>query len=117
MIAMIFEFWFDPADRTAFEQYLDEAAKLRELLPTVDGFEGIERFQSVSEAGKFVAIGFFRDEDAVAAWRNTALHRRVQALGRRRLFTNYRLRMAEVIRDYGRDDRVEAPADSRRFHQ
>jgi heme-degrading monooxygenase HmoA len=117
MIAMIFEFWFDPDDQTVFEEYLAEAAKLRELLPEIDGFEGIERFTSVSEPGKFVAIGFFRDEEAVAIWRNTPQHRRVQALGRQRLFTDYRLRMAEVIRDYGRDDRTEAPTDSVKFHR
>jgi heme-degrading monooxygenase HmoA len=63
-----------------------------------------------------VAIGFFRDEDAVTAWRNNDHHRRVQALGRERLFIGYRLRMAQVTRDYGRDDRAEAPADSRAFH-
>jgi heme-degrading monooxygenase HmoA len=67
MIAMIFEFWFDPDDQTVFEEYLAEAAKLRELLPEIDGFEGIERFTSVSEPGKFVAIGFFRDESAKAS--------------------------------------------------
>lgn len=116
MIAMIFEFWFDPDDRATYEEYLAESAKLRELLPAVDGFEGIERFESVGEPGRFVAIGFFRDEDSVTAWRNTPQHRRAQALGRGRFFTGYRLRMAEVIRDYGPDDRTEAPADSRGFH-
>ncbi|MFB9248038.1 antibiotic biosynthesis monooxygenase family protein [Sphaerisporangium melleum] len=114
---MIFEFWFDPDDQETFEEYLAEATRLREALPAVDGFAGIERFTSVSEPGKFIAIGFFRDEDAVAAWRNTPAHRRAQELGRRRFFTRYRLRMAEVVRDYGGDDRAQAPADSRAFHR
>lgn len=114
---MIFEFWFDLDDREAFEEYLAEAGRLRELLPELGGFEGIERFESVSEPGKFVALGFFRDEEAVAAWRNTPRHRRAQALGRTRFFAGYRLRMAEVTRDYGPDDRAGAPADSRMFHR
>lgn len=113
MIAMIFEYWLDP---NAAEDYYVESARLRELLPDLDGFEGIERFESTSEPGKFVSIGFFRDEGAVAAWRNMSPHRRAQALGRRRLFTDYRLRMAEVVRDYGPADRAQAPADSRRAH-
>lgn len=52
----------------------------------------------------------------MTAWRNTPEHRRVQALGRDRLFTRYRLRMANVTRDYDGEDRAEAPADSRRVH-
>jgi heme-degrading monooxygenase HmoA len=113
---MIFEFRLDPGDEAVHREYLEESARLRELLPTVDGLHGIERFTSDTEPGRFVAIGWFRDEAAVAAWRNTPAHRRAQALGRRRLFTDYRLRMAEVIRDYGPRDRSEAPADSRRAH-
>lgn len=116
MIAMIFEFWFDASDPARYEEYLAESAALRDLLPGLDGFCGIERFESVSEPGKFVAIGFFRDEGAVTAWRNTPAHRRAQALGRARLFTGYRLRMAEVTRDYGPAERSQAPADSRLFH-
>lgn len=114
---MLFEFWFDPDDETTYEEYLTEAAHLKEtVLPSPDGFFGIERFSSLSEPGKFISIGFFRDEDAVTAWRNTPEHRRVQALGRGKFFTNYRLRMAEVTRDYSKNDRAEAPRDSRKIH-
>jgi heme-degrading monooxygenase HmoA len=93
----------------------DRVSARRDLLG-LDGFCGIERFESVSEPGKFVAIGFFRDEDAVKAWRNTPEHRRAQALGRARLFAGYRLRMAEVTRDYGPAERGQAPTDSQLFH-
>ncbi|MEV5710920.1 antibiotic biosynthesis monooxygenase [Actinoallomurus sp. NPDC052274] len=113
---MIFEYRFDPGDEAAYQEYLAESARLRDLLPELDGFHGIERFTSDTDPGRFVAIGYFRDEEAVAAWRNTPAHRRAQALGRHRFFTDYRLRMAEVIRDYGPRDRAEAPADSRRAH-
>ena len=114
---MIFEFSFDVNDPSTYEEYVTEAAQLRELLPSADGFEGIKRFESVSEPGSFVAIAFFRDEAAVAQWRNTPEHRRVQVLGRDRFFTTYRLRMAEVVRDYGRLERTDAPSDSRAFHE
>jgi heme-degrading monooxygenase HmoA len=113
---MIFEFWMDPDDTETYEAYLAESARLRELLPDLDGFEGIERFQSTSTPGKFVAIGFFRDEAAVTAWRELPAHRRAQVLGREKFFTDYRLRMAEVVRDYSRTERDQAPADSRRHH-
>jgi heme-degrading monooxygenase HmoA len=113
---MIFEFSFDLDDPDAYAEYLIESAELRKSLPSLVGFEGIQRYESVSEPGVFVAIGYFRDETAVTTWRNTAEHRRVQTLGRDRLFSSYRLRMAEVVRDYGPADRAEAPVDSRVFH-
>ncbi|WP_202892587.1 antibiotic biosynthesis monooxygenase family protein [Kribbella shirazensis] len=84
--------------------------------PGLTGFHGIERFESSSTEGKYVSLAFFDDEDAVARWRKTPQHRRVQALGRSRLFTQYRLRMAEVTRDYGGRNRDQAPADSRAIH-
>jgi heme-degrading monooxygenase HmoA len=113
---MIFEYWLDPADDAAYQGYLEESSRLRELLPDVDGFLGVERYSSEKEARHFVAIGFFTDETAVEGWRNTPAHRHAQAMGRSRFFAGYRLRMAEVIRDYGSDDRDQAPADSRRAH-
>jgi hypothetical protein len=41
----------------------------------------------------------------------------VQAQGRAGVFRDYRLRIAGVIRDYGLNDREEAPADSRAAHR
>jgi len=116
MIAMIFEYWFDPDAPEIFEEYLRESDQVREVLGEIDGFRGVERLQSCVTPGKYVAIGFFDDEEAVARWRNRPEHRRVQGLGMRRLFIDYRLRMAEVVRDYGPHDRDEAPQDSRRTH-
>lgn len=113
VIAMIFEYWFDPADEAAYQEYLRESARLRELLPGQDGFLGIERFASEKEPRRYLAIAYFTGEAAVAAWRNNPDHRHAQALGRSRFFSGYRLRMAKVTRDYGPDDRESAPADSR----
>ncbi|KAA6457924.1 antibiotic biosynthesis monooxygenase [Acidobacteria bacterium AB60] len=113
MIAMIFEF---TASEEHFEEYMAEAAALRPLVARIRGFISIERFESKSTPGKFVSIGFFEDEDAVREWRNLAEHRRVQHLGRTRLFDSYRLRMASVLRDYSMHARAEAPEDSRLAH-
>lgn len=114
---MIFEFWMDSNDNNVLEDYAATSAKLRELLTRFEGFDGVERFESCSQPGKFVAVGFFEDEAAVARWRNHPAHRIAQELGRSRFFTNYRLRMAQVVRDYGPAARAEAPADSRHHHE
>jgi len=113
MIAVIFEVIPQPGQTDA---YLDAAAHLRPLLGEVDGFISIERFQSLTQPGKILSLSFWRDAAAVERWRNLEEHRRVQAAGRATIFADYRLRVAEVLRDYGKDDRAEAPADSRRAH-
>ena len=114
MIAVIFE--VEPADGRR-DAYLDIAARLRPELEAVDGFVSVERFESLTTPGKVLSLSFFRDEAAVAAWRNTEDHRRAQAAGRGGVFADYRLRVAEVLRDYGMSDRTEAPADSRVVHR
>lgn len=113
MIVMVFEFEVEQRER---EAYLQEAAALRPSLAPIEGFVSVERFESQVTEGRFVAIGYFQDEAAVARWRNLPAHRRAQALGRSRFFTGYRLVMAEVLRDYTRTLRETAPADSRRVH-
>lgn len=113
MIAVIFEVDM-PAEAKA--EYLDWAAELRPLLDDIDGFLSIERFQSLTTSGRLLSLSFWRDEAAVARWRALPEHRRAQAAGRDHVFAGYRLRVAEVLRDYGMTDRAEAPTDSREFH-
>jgi heme-degrading monooxygenase HmoA len=110
MIAVIFEV-IPHADQRP--DYLGMAAELKPLLETIDGFLSIERFESLSEPGKILSLSFWRDAAAVAAWRNLEPHRRAQAAGRHEIFLDYRLRIAQVVRDYGMTERSEAPADSR----
>jgi len=113
MIAVIFEFF--PAHGKT-EEYFDLGAAMKAEVEGFDGFISIERFQSVTTPGKFVSLSFWRDEAAVQAWRNVRAHRAAQARGRGGVFADYRLRVASVIRDYGMNERAEAPADSRSAH-
>lgn len=119
MIAVIFEVW--PAEGRK-PDYLDLAARLREDLLAIDGFVSVERFQSLSDPGKLLSLSFWRDEAAVARWRNHALHRQTQAAGRggvfrAGVFSDYRLRVGAVSRDYGMAaHRDQAPDDSRAAH-
>jgi heme-degrading monooxygenase HmoA len=113
MIAVIFEVKPNPDRRDA---YLDAAARLRPFLAEVDGFISIERFESLSEPGKMLSLSYWRDEAAVRQWRNLEAHRRSQEQGRKTIFADYRLRVAQVIRSYGMHERAEAPDDSRAAH-
>ncbi len=113
MIAVIFEVVPAAGER---DRYLGIAASLRPMLDGIDGFISIERFQSLADPGRILSLSFWRDEAAVAAWRNTEEHRAAQAMGRDGVFSDYRLRIASVVRDYGLTRRDEAPADSRAVH-
>lgn len=113
MIAVIFEVVPHPERKQA---YLDIAAQLRPLLDDVDGFISVERFQSLSDPSRVLSLSFWRDEAAVEAWRNTASHRHAQTMAREGIFLDYRLRIAEVSRDYGMKERDQAPSDSRAQH-
>ena len=114
MIAVIFEVEPHPGHK---QQYLDIAASLRPQLEQIDGFIAIERFQSLTNENKFLSLSFFRDEAAIAEWRNLQAHRIAQGKGRSGLFSNYRIRIAGVMRDYGMSDRKQAPADSKISHE
>jgi heme-degrading monooxygenase HmoA len=109
-VAIIFEVW--PADGRR-ESYLDIAALLRPELERQDGFISVERFESLTTHGKMLSLSIWRDEDAVRGWRCHGKHRDAQRAGRGGIFSDYRLRVAGVIRDYGMTERrEEAPADA-----
>lgn len=114
MIAVIFE--VNPAPGAGRDRYLDLAAQLKPELERIDGFISIERFQSLVDPGKLLSLSFWRDEEAVQAWRRLESHRAAQGEGRGGVFAGYRLRVAAVLRDYGLHERDEAPSDSRAVH-
>ncbi len=113
MIAVIFEVWPNPDHK---DSYLEVAAELRESLVDIDGFISVERFESLTEEGKLLSLSFFEDDQAVEQWRNLQEHRKAQALGRKGYFLNYRLRVADVMRDYSMTDREQVPEDSKAAH-
>jgi heme-degrading monooxygenase HmoA len=109
MIAVIFELQPNAGHE---QRYFDIAAELKPQLEAVDGFISVERFESLARPGRFLSLSFWRDEDAVRRWRCHGTHRAAQQEGRSRVLASYRLRVAGVLRDYGLDERVQAPQDS-----
>ena len=113
MIAIIFEVM--PAEGRK-QEYLDIAAKMRPMVEEVEGFLSVERFQSLTNPDKLLSISFFEDEAAVDRWRRLHEHRGAQRRGRNGVFSDYRLKVCHVIRDYGMFDRDQAPQDSLAEH-
>lgn len=106
MIAVIFEVL---PTRDGYASYLDHAARLRPLLEQMDGFISVERFRSLGCDGKLLSLSFWRDDASVCRWREHPQHRLTQAEGRRAVFDDYRIRVAQVVRDYGLYERGQAP--------
>ncbi|MEL6280202.1 MAG: antibiotic biosynthesis monooxygenase [Pseudomonadota bacterium] len=113
MIAVIFEVEPKDGERDA---YLDMAAVMRAHVEKIDGFISVERFESLTQPGKLLSLSFWRDEAALDEWRKLHAHRHAQTMGRTKMFSDYRLRVAAVIRDYGMTEREQAPKDSRELH-
>jgi len=106
MFAVIFE--VEP-EKENVQEYFDLAVELLPELEKIDGFISVERFTSMYNEGKYLSVSFWRDENALNQWREHLGHRDAQEKGITNIFRNYRIRVAEVIRDYGKDDRKEAP--------
>lgn len=97
MIAVLFEVEPKPQHKGT---YLDIAAGLAEALNSIDGVVSVERFTSLANPEKLLSLSFWESEEAIANWRNHPEHRSAQWRGQTELFTNYRIRVASVVREY-----------------
>ena len=113
MIAVIFE--FTPREGK-FEDYLRLVDTLRDDLAKAEGFLSLERFESITNKGKFLSLQYWRDEESVKKWRNLQKHREAQKHGRASVFKDYRITICSVLRDYRMNEREQVPEDSKKVH-
>ncbi|MBP7748837.1 MAG: antibiotic biosynthesis monooxygenase [Aliarcobacter sp.] len=109
MYAVIFEVW---PTKNGKDEYLQIASKLKDFLQNREGFISIERFQSLSDENKLLSLSFWEDEKSIEIWRNMFEHRIAQDKGNASVFKDYRIRVANVLRDYTKEKREQAPKDS-----
>ncbi|BBT70929.1 MULTISPECIES: antibiotic biosynthesis monooxygenase family protein [Enterobacteriaceae] len=102
MIAVLFEAQA-AADHQA--RYLVLAAELNAALAHIPGFIAIERFKSLSREGTILSLSWWESEASVLEWKRNALHQMAQEEGKRTIFSHYRIRIAQVIREYSSDER------------
>jgi heme-degrading monooxygenase HmoA len=96
MIALFFEVQTRPGHR---DQYLDLAASLRPALDAMGGCLFIDRFSSLSRKDLLLSYQIWQDEAAMTAWRVHGYHHEVQTIGREKVFSDYRIRIAQVIHE------------------
>ena len=103
MIAVIFEV---TPTMEGKEEYFQIAENLKKILINMEGFISIERFQSLSKPNSLLSLSFWKDEESVKAWKNHIAHRTAQTKGQNELFDHYRIRVANILRDYGIENKI-----------
>lgn len=102
MITQFFEVQTRPGHR---DQYLDLAASLKPDLTAMGGCLFIDRFGSLTRENLLLSYQVWQDEGAMTAWRVHGYHHKVQTIGRERVFSDYRIRIAQIIHE----ERPEKP--------
>ena len=74
------------------------AATLRPALDALGGCLFIDRYRSLARPRTLLSYQVWRDEAALTRWRVHHEHHKAQTLGRVRVFEDYRLRVAVVVR-------------------
>lgn len=96
MIACIIEFIIRPGAEGRRDQLVRE---LMEAVVTVDGFISKETFESRDKPGKLITLSYWRDADGLRAWMKHPAHARNVIVGKRSVFSYYRIQVASVTRD------------------
>ena len=79
--------------------YGETADHMEELAATQPGYLGFETARS----GLGISVSYWATEDDARAWKRVADHAEAQRQGAERWYSRYRVRIATVERDYGKD--------------
>jgi heme-degrading monooxygenase HmoA len=95
MVVVVFRSRLKPG----IEKEIEEAdARMAELAARMPGYVSYRQY--VSADGEGVAVVEFTSHETAAAWRAHPEHREAQRLGRERWFSEYRITVCDVVRDY-----------------
>jgi len=78
--------------------YAALADRMEALAAQQPGYLGIE---SVGTDEASITLSYWADEASALAWKQVGEHLAAQRLGRERFYSDYRVRVATVHRDYG----------------
>jgi heme-degrading monooxygenase HmoA len=78
--------------------YAVMSARMDRLAAEQPGYLGME----AARDGLGITVSYWVDEDAAKAWKQVAEHLVAQRRGREAWYSDYRVRVAVVHRDYGR---------------
>jgi heme-degrading monooxygenase HmoA len=96
MIITIFRSRLRPENLEAYQQ---TAARMHELAQKMPGFISIKTFNAPD--GERVSIVEFESQETHNAWRRHPEHQEAQRLGRKLFYSEFRIQVCKVERDYG----------------
>lgn len=97
MMVVIIQFALRAGAEETFQSVLKD---MQERIKRYDGFLGELPCRHVRNEGEHVTISFWRDRDAIKAWRDDTEHARTRQLGREQCLAWYRIRVCELEREY-----------------
>jgi heme-degrading monooxygenase HmoA len=106
MMSLFFEVEVEPG---RMEHYLTLAASLKPALDQMGGCLFLDRFKSLWRDNLMLSYQIWQDEGTMTAWRADARHHNVQTLGREKIFSDYRLRIAQVVHEARRGKPIWQP--------
>ena len=98
MMVVIVEFELRAGAESQFEIALKH---MQEQVKRYDGFLGEAPCCSLADEKKFVTLFYWRDREAMKAWRENPEHVKTQQLCREKIFAWYKIRVCEIERQYG----------------
>jgi len=94
MILVVFRSRLRPENAAEFSEHADRMLEVARSMP---GFVSYKSF--LSDDGERASIIEFEDAEALKGWRDHPEHRRLQAEGRKRFYTEYSLQVSEPLRE------------------
>src|SRR6195952_1734175 len=79
--------------------YMDLAASLKPALTAMGGCLFIDRFKSLTRENLILSYQIWQDEGSMIAWRVDGSHHGIQKVGREKVFSDYRIRISQVINE------------------
>jgi len=98
MLAAIIEYALRPGADAEFGSALN---RMVERVQGFDGYLGELPCRATSNESHRITISYWRDADALEAWRTDPEHRRIQEQGQSTWPAWYRIRVFEQLREYG----------------
>ena len=96
MLMIIFEFTVKPGRSQA---YFELAESMRRQVENVEGFLGVERFQSCNDKRRFISLSKWRDKASIREWGGQKEHKKVQEIGKKEIFDSFSLKEVEVLNE------------------
>ena len=112
MIACIIEFGVRPGAEQQRDYWV---AELMKSVIDVEGFVSKETFVSRDQGGKLITLSYWQSPESLQNWVNHPTHVRAVAVGKRSVFSYFRIEVSDVSRTIDwkyepADDRLPGPA-------